>query len=168
MEFSFNTLSLLAEVLIAFVAFAAIVSSLRVSFGEALTDFQKLLVQFFTVSGLIGTSIVLLPFVLAEFWDEEQTIAQFTFLYILATSGVYLFWYLWNRIKIGAPTPLVSALVMIGYFLWLPILILMALGVVLKPSLGVVVAYGFWVLITSVAIFIFFLYEFIHPGDSES
>ena len=166
MEFSFNTLSLLAEVLIAFVAFAAIVSSLRVSFGEALTDFQKLLVQFFTVSGLIGTSIVLMPFVLAEFWGDEQTIARLTIIYILATSGIYLFWYLWNRIRIGAPTPIVSAFVIVGYFLWLPILVSMALGLMFTPLLGVVVAYGFWVLMSSVAIFVYILYEFIHPGDS--
>ena len=36
MESSLNTLYLLAEVLVAFVASAAIVASLRVSFGEAL------------------------------------------------------------------------------------------------------------------------------------
>lgn len=49
MESSLGTLSLLAEILTAFVAFAAIVASLRVNFGAALAPFQKLLVQFFTV-----------------------------------------------------------------------------------------------------------------------
>ncbi len=165
MESSFDVLSLLAEILVAFVAFAAIVASLRVSFGEVLSDFQKLLVQFFTVSGLIGVSIVILPIVLAEFLTNEELIVRYTMFYILATSAVYLFWYLWSRIKIKAPTPLVSALVMIGYFVWSPILILTALGIVFTPTLGLVAAYGFWVLITSVAIFIYFLYEFIHPGE---
>jgi hypothetical protein len=67
MEHSFNTLSLLAEILMAFVAFSAIVASLRVSFEAALTDFQKLLVQFFTVSGMLGVTILILPLVVAQF-----------------------------------------------------------------------------------------------------
>ena len=72
MESSLNTLSLFAEILMAFVAFSAIVASLRVSFGTALTDFQKLLVQFFTVTGMLGVSVFLLPLVIAEFSDSEK------------------------------------------------------------------------------------------------
>lgn len=167
MELSFNTLSLLAEILMAFVAFAAIVASLRVSFGAALTDFQKLLVQFFTVSGMLGVTILILPLVIAEFSNNEKTIAQYSMLYTLTTSGVYLFVYLRQRIRIGSPTPMVSALVMVGYFIWLPVLLLITSGFIFRSSLGVIAAYGFWVLVSSAAIFVLFLYDFIHPGESK-
>ncbi len=164
MESGFNTLALLAEIMTAFVGFAAIVASLRVSFGEALTDFQKLLVQFFTVSGMLGVSVMILPLVLAEFWNDEQTIAKYTIIYIVAVSGVYLTVYLRQRFRIRAPTPTVSAIVMIGYALWLPMLALIAGGLFWDATLGVIAAYGLWALASSVAIFVYFLREFIHPG----
>jgi len=168
METSLNTLSLFAEILMAFVAFSAIVASLRVSFGAALTDFQKLLVQFFTVSGMLGVSVLILPLVISEFSDNEKTVAQYSIIYTLACTGIYLVVYLRQRFRIGSPTPLLSALVMIGYFTWLPILLLIAIGVVFEATLGVLAAYGFWVLVSSPAIFVLFLYEFIHPGEAES
>ena len=164
MESSFNTLALLAEIMTAFVGFAAIVASLRVSFGEALTDFQKLLVQFFTVSGMLGVSVMILPLVLAEFWNDEQTIAKYSIIYTIAASSVYLIVYLRQRFRIRAPTPKISVLVMVGYAFWLPILALIAGGLIWDTTLGVIAAYGFWALVSSVAIFVYFLREFIHPG----
>jgi hypothetical protein len=56
---------------------------------------------------------------------------------------------------------------MIGYFIWLPVLILISLGIILQTTLGVIAAYGFWVFLSSAAIFELFLYEFIHPGESR-
>ena len=167
MESSFHTLSELAEILTAFVAFAAIVASLRVSFGAKLSAFQKLLIQFFTVSGMVGVSILLLPLVLAEFWEDERTVALYSMLYALASSGVYLAVYLRQRFRINAPTPFVSALVMLGYAIWLPTLTLIASGLIFEITLGVIAAFGFWVLVSSVAIFVYFLYEFIHPDSNE-
>ena len=105
MESSFDTLALLAEIMTAFVGFAAIVASLRVSFGAALTDFQKLLVQFFTVSGMLGVSVMILPLVLAEYWNDEQTITKYSIIYTIAASSVYLIVYLRQRFRIRAPTP---------------------------------------------------------------
>jgi hypothetical protein len=168
MESSFHTLSELAEILMAFVAFAAIVASLRVSFGAALTDFQRLLVQFFTVTGMGGVSVLMLPLVIAEFWDDEQRIALYSILYALIISGVYLVVYLRQRFRIKAPTPLVSAFVMTGYAFWLPTLALIAGGVIFQTSLGVVAAFGFWVLLSAWAIFVYFLYEFIHSEEPKS
>jgi hypothetical protein len=168
METSLNTLSLFAEILMAFVAFSAIVASLRVSFGTALTDFQKLLVQFFTVTGMLGVSVFLLPLVIAEFSDSEKTVAQYSIIYTLVCNSVYLVVYLRQRFGIGSPTPLVSALVMIGYFTWLPVLLLTAVGLIFEATLGILVAYGFWVLVSSPTIFVLFLYEFIHPGATDS
>ena len=67
MEQNFSTLTILAEVTTAFVAFSAIVASLRVTLGEKLTEFQKLLIHFFTESGMLAVSIALLPLVLWGF-----------------------------------------------------------------------------------------------------
>ena len=61
MEENFNTLTLLAEVTTAFVAFSAIAGSLRVTLGEKLTEFQNLLIHLFTESGMLVVSIALLP-----------------------------------------------------------------------------------------------------------
>jgi len=53
---------------------------------------------------------------------------------------------------------------MIGYALWLPMLALIAGGLFWDATLGVIAAYGLWALASSVAIFVYFLREFIHPG----
>ena len=111
---------------------------------------------------------MILPLVLAEFWKDEQIVAEYSIIYTLAASSVYLVIYLRQRFKIRAPTPVISALVMIGYGIWLPILALIAAGIIWDAKLGVIAAYGFWVLLSSVAIFVYFLYEFIHPGESDS
>ena len=68
MEHEFNTLTILAEITIAFVTFSAIVASLRVTLGKMLTPFQSLLVHFFTESGMLNVSVALLPLVLWGFW----------------------------------------------------------------------------------------------------
>ena len=67
MEYNFSTLIVLAEVPTAFVEFSAIIASIRVTFTEALTKFQNLLVHFFTESGMLGVSVCLLPMVLWQF-----------------------------------------------------------------------------------------------------
>ncbi len=64
MEYDFSTLNILAEVTTAFVAFAVIVASIRLTIGGELTPFQKLLVHYFTESGLLNVSCCLLPGVL--------------------------------------------------------------------------------------------------------
>ena len=61
LERELATLTILAEVTIAFVAFSAIVASLRVTLGKKLTKFQNLLVHFFTESGMLAVSAALLP-----------------------------------------------------------------------------------------------------------
>ena len=117
---------------------------------------------------MLGVSVFLLPLVIAEFSDSEKTVAQYSIIYTLVCNSVYLVVYLRQRFRIGSPTPLVSALVMIGYFTWLPVLLLTAVGLIFEATLGILVAYGFWVLVSSPTIFVLFLYEFIHPGATDS
>lgn len=117
---------------------------------------------------MLGVSVMILPLILAEFWEDEQSIAQYSIVYTLVVSSVYLVVYLRQRFKIRSPTPVISVLVMIGYAISLPILALIAGGLMWKATLGVIAAYGFWALVSSVAIFVYFLYEFIHPGEPNS
>ena len=108
MEYDFSTLSILAEVTTAFVAFSAIVASIRVTFGEPLTIFQNLLVQFFTVSGMLSVSIALAPMVLWQFWHDELLVARISTWYAFVTSSIYIVYYIRRRRQIKAPTPLPS------------------------------------------------------------
>ncbi len=104
MEQNLDTLTVLAEVTIAFVAFAAIVATLKRTFGENLSPFQKLLIHFFTETGMMGVSVALLPLVLAGFWQDELPVARYTILCTLAVSFAYLISYIRRRTKIQAPT----------------------------------------------------------------
>ncbi len=135
METHLDTLTVLAEVTIAFVAFAAIIATLRRTFGEKLSPFQRLLIHFFTETGMLAVSIELMPLVLAGFWQDELSVARYTIIFTLAASFAYLISYIRRRTKIQAPTPLPSLFVMIGYGIWLPVLAMAGAGFVIQPSL---------------------------------
>ncbi len=168
METNLDTLTVLAEVTIAFVAFAAIVATLRRTFGEQLSPFQRLLIRWFIESGMLAVSIQLLPLVLAGFWQNEVIVARYSILYTLIVSLAYLVYYLRRRIIIKAPTPLASLLVMIGSAIWLLVLAMAGAGIVLKPSLAIVVAYSFWVLMSGAIIFVTFLATFVFDEDPSA
>jgi hypothetical protein len=172
LEHDFNTLTILAEVTTAFVAFAAIVASLRLTLGKKLTRFQNLLVHFFTESGMFNVSIALLPLVLWSFWQNELIVARYTIMYTLVTSASYLSFYIHRRMQIKAPTPLTSLLVMVSYGIWLPVLALTLTEIFWQPSLAIVEAFCLWALCSSVAVFVSFLASFVEserpPRDAES
>ncbi len=161
METNIGTLTILAEVTIAFVAFAAIVASLRVTLGQKLNPFQRLLMQFFTESGMLAVSVELLPLILAGFWQDELIIARYSVLYTLVISGAYLIYYVRRRMRINAPTPLPSVLVMAGYGIWLPVLAITGMGIFWQPSLSIIAAFAFWALFSGVLIFVTFLASFV-------
>jgi hypothetical protein len=165
METNLDTLTVLAEVTIAFVAFAAIIATLRRTFGEQLSPFQRLLIRWFTETGLLTVSIELLPLVLAGFWRNELTVARYSIFYTLIASVTYLIYYIQRRIKIKAPTPLASLLVMIGSAIWLPVLAMAGAGIVLQPSLAIVVAFSFWLFLSGAIIFVTFLSTFVFDED---
>ena len=162
METDLNTLTILAEVTTAFVAFSAIVASLRVTFGQKLSQFQQLLVHFFTESGMLVVSITLLPLVLTGFWQDELIVARITTVYTFVALGTYLVFYIRRRLSINAPTTLPSLFVMIGYGIWLPLLAITAMGTFWQPSLEFITAFCFWALFSSVLIFDTFLSAFVH------
>ena len=167
MENPLGALIVLAEVLAAFVAFAVIVASLRVTFGEELTPFQSLLVHFFTESGMLATSFPLLAIVLYQFWPDELRVATITTWYAFVMIMVYLVSYLRRRIKIKAPTPLLSLLNIILWVVWCLILGITLTEKFWLPSLALIAALTLWGLFSAAMIFISFLSAFIGANSSE-
>jgi hypothetical protein len=166
LEHDFSTLTILAEVTTAFVAFSAIVSSLRITLGKKLTRFQNRLVHFFTESGMLNVSIALLPLVLWSFWQNELIVARFTISYALVASASYLPFSIRRRMKIEAPTPLPSLLVMISFGIWLPVLALTLTEIFWQPSLAIIEAFCLWALCSSVVVFVSFLATFVESDKS--
>ena len=164
MEHDFSTLTILAEVTIAFVAFSAIVASLRVTLGKKLTPFQNLLVHFFTESGMLSVSVALFPLVLWGFWQDELTVSRYTIFYTLIASAAYLVAYIRRRVKIQAPTPWPSFFVIVGYGIWLPVLAITLTEIFWQPSLAIIAAVCLWALCSGAVIFVSFLATFV---DSE-
>lgn len=168
MEHTFDTLIIIAEITTAFVAFAAIVASIRVTLGKKLTAFQNLLVHFFIESGMLAVSIALMPLVLWGFWQNEVQVATYTMIYNLAAVGLYMFFYIRKRIRIKAPTPLTSLLVISGWFVWLLILILSLSGQFWQPSFAIIAAGCLWNLCGSVLIFATFLGTFFEDAPAKT
>ncbi len=161
METDFQTLIVLAEVLIAFVAFAAIVASIKLTVGRDLSAFQRLLIHFFIESGMIGTFIALLPMVLWGFLPNERLVVQVSGATTVILALSYLAWYLKRRIAIKAPTPLISAAIILGWFLWIPILAAVVSGYLWEPKLAMLEATSLLVLVGGGVIFVTFLRTFL-------
>lgn len=168
MERELATLTILAEVTVAFVAFSAIIASLRVTLGKKLTEFQNLLVHFFTESGMLGVSVALLPLVLAGFWQEELIVARYTLVYTIVSTSTYLIYYVRRRLRIGAPTPLTSLVVMIGYGIWVTVMAVTLTEIFWQPSLAIVASVCLWALCSGAVIFVSFLATFVDREGEAS
>ena len=123
MENSVETLSILAEVTIAFVAFSTIVASIKLSIGGSLSPYQKLLIHYFTESSMLSLSIALLTLVLLDFFPgREEFVAGIACAYSFITTGIYLVWYLHRRSKVDAPASVITFTIIIGYILLIVLL----------------------------------------------
>lgn len=167
MDTDFQTLIVLAEVLVAFVGFSAIVSSIKLTMGRDLSPFQRLLIHFFIESGMLGTFIALLPMVLWSFLPDERLVTQISGTITVVLAASYLAWYLRRRIAIKAPTPIISAAIILGWFLWIPILAVGMSGYLWEPKLAFLEVTAFGVLIGSSAIFVTFLRSFLDVEDDS-
>jgi len=168
METGLQTLSVLAGVSIAFVTFATVIASIKRTFGERLGSLERLLVRWFTEVGMLTVSIELLPLVLEGFSKDEALVAQYSILYALLVTLGYLVYYVRERIRIRAPTPLASLLVMVGCAIWIIVLAMAGTGVILKPTLAVVAAYSFWLLLVAFIVFVTFLETFVFEKDQDN
>ena len=166
MEYDFSTFNILAEVTTAFVAFAVIVASIQLTIGRELTPFQKLLVHYFTESGLLAVSICLFPGVLWQVWPDELIVATWSTWYTLIAGFTYMSFYLRRRMRIKARTPLPSAFVLLGWFIWFPVLGTTLTGIFWQPSLAMMTFVCFLALCSSTLIFVSFLSSFIDYQSS--
>ena len=162
MENNIDALSILAEVTIAFVAFVTIVASIKLSLGDELTAWQRLVIHYFTESSMISISILLLTIVLIQ-WLPGRTVLVSTIscIYAFIATALYLALYMKRRIAIKAPRPVVSMLVIFGYFVMIVLLGITISGVYWEPTIKIVGAIGLWNLIGAGLIFTAFLGTFI-------
>ena len=81
--------------------------------------------------------------------------------YILISGVTYMTFYLRRRTRLKAETRLPSAFVLLGWFIWFPVLGIALSGILWQPSLAMVTFVCFWALCSSVVIFVAFLGSFI-------
>lgn len=167
MEHDFQTLAILAEVLVAFVAFSAIVASIKLTIGGKLDAYQLLLIHFFVEGGMLATSVCLLPMVLWNFVPDERLVTQIVSGYLLVTLTAYMIWYMRRRLAADAPTPWTSAVIITGYFAWIPLLFVNAGGWLWEPRLASLEAAGFYTLVSVAVVFVTFLKTFLDVHSTE-
>ncbi len=162
MENDIDALSILAEVTIAFVAFVTIVASIKLTLGDDLTAHQRLVVHYFTESSMISISILLFTIVLIR-WLPERTelVSTISCIYAFIVTALYLAWYMTRRAAIKAPRPVVSMLVILGYFVMIVLLGITISGIYWQPSIRIVEAICLWNLVGAAVIFTAFLGSFI-------
>lgn len=167
MEPNLDSLITIAEVGIGFVAFSTIVAVLQQAFGKALTEFQVLLVHFYIEVGLLNVGLALLPLVLFDVYDDPATVWKIEVYAIIFLTGTYLPAYVVRRLKIDAPTPLPSLVVMVGYAIISVLLILTVIGGFWEPSKGIVTMYLLWTFSSTALIFVYFLSSFLKAEVQE-
>lgn len=162
MSNSINTLTLLAEITIAFVAFATITASIKLSIGDELSAYQRLVIHYFTESAMISISVALLALLLLDFFPQgEVFVSTIVCAYAFVIGSLYLLWYMKRRIRIQAPTPLTSALVIASYVVLMFLLAITISGMAWEPSLEIVSAICVTNLVGASVIFVSFLSVFI-------
>ena len=161
MEPNVGALPIIAEVGIGFVGFSTIVAVLQQSFGKAFSAFQILLVHFYIETGLLNVAMAILPVALFSYFDSELLVWRVSILTTLLITSVYAPIYVRRRMKVHAPNPIISWIVIIGYGGSNVLLILTLTEVFWQPSLAVITAYLFWAFCSSAVIFVYFLSSFL-------
>ena len=161
MEPNFDSLIVIAEIGIAYVAFSTIVAALQPIRGKPFTHFQVLLVHFYVESGSLNVGLALLPLVLWNFLHDELLVWRLSNAAMLLVFSIYLSTYVVRRKRVHAPTPLPRLLVMVGYGSLAILLIVTLTEIFWLPSLGLYTASLLWGLIGSSLIFIYFFGSFI-------
>ena len=156
-----NTFETLAQLSMAFVAFATIVITVRTSTGGKLTQFQLLLTHFYIEVGLMAAGLSATALVLLEAYGDTPAVWQIsTYLCILSIIG-YMPFYFMRRARIKAPTPLITILVSIGYVIVGIALVITATGKLWQPSMSMTAGYVLWILFSSGLIFVKMLEDFM-------
>jgi len=160
-------LILYAEIMMAFVAFATIVATLRQAFGKQLSPFQTLLFRLFVEVGLLFVIAAMIPIAMIETGSAERDVWLVSTLYNLIASAIYLPYYLMRRRKVESTTPLVSRLVQAGYGIAIILLLATIAPWFWSPSLTTTIYFLLWGLISNIAMFMSFIGSFVEIGGGD-
>lgn len=161
MKPDFQSLTIMAEIGVAYVAFSTIVAALQPIRGKPFTRFQVLLVHFYIESGSLNVGFALLPLVLWNFFHDEFMVWRVSTAALMIFTAVYLVTYVARRRRVRAPTSLTSLSVMIGYGIFIILMLVTVTEIFWQPSLAIYSAYLLWGLFSSAMIFIYFFGSFI-------
>ena len=161
MQPNFESLMVFAEIGVAFVAFSTIVAALQPIRGKPFTRFQVLLVHFYIESGSLNVGLALLPLVLWNFLGDESMVWRLSTSAIMILTSIYLVAYVVRRRRVRAPTNFTSLFVMIGYGIFIILMLVTLTEIFWPPSLAIYSAYLLWGLASSALVFIYFFGSFI-------
>ncbi|MBT8334729.1 MAG: hypothetical protein KJP19_09875 [Deltaproteobacteria bacterium] len=128
-------LTLYAELCLAWVAFTAIVATLRQSLGGHFTPLQYVMFRYFVESSLLFFMMTLVAIALLESLSDEQQVWRATILMFAVAIATYVPFHIRRRTRLGVPLPLISLLVTAGYVIIFIILVLALLEVWFQASL---------------------------------
>jgi hypothetical protein len=161
MSTGLDALYLYAEIVIAFVAFAAIVATLRQSLGTKLTPLQYILFRWFVEVALLLVFVSFTVIVLASVIAPEALAWKYSTCFIVVAIPTYLFSYLRRRAKLEIAMPASSKFVSVGYALASLFLISTLTGWTWAPSINAILIFFTWSLACLFIVFIQFLALFI-------
>ena len=161
-------LTLYAQLCLAWVAFTAIVATLRQALGGHFTPLQYVMFRYFVESSLLFFVMTLFSIALLESLSDEQRVWQLTILMFAAAIAVYIPFHLRRRVRLGVPLPLVSLLVTAGYSILFIVLVLSLLEMFWRPSLVLVAVTCVYSITGNSLIFIQFLGTFVEVRDKPA
>lgn len=167
MESNLDFLVLYVEVVMAFIAFATVVATLRQAFTGHLTQLQNLLIRFWVWIGFLNVVMAMTPIGLATLIDNELLIWRISNWVLLVLTAFFLPYYIYRRRKIIAPIPIISRVVMIGYFIGMVGLLVTASEIFWQPSLATTTGFLFWGFVSNVLVFVYFLGTYVDFSDED-
>jgi hypothetical protein len=167
METNTSFLELYAGLVMAFIAFATIVATLRQTAGGGVTPPQNLLVHFYMESGFLHLVVAIAALALLTVLPHDLVWRIINYA-TLASIVCYMPYYLTRRRKINAPVPLVTVLVILGYVAMAILTIVVATELIWVPSLATVTIFMVWALIADIIVFVYYLSTFVERTEAES
>jgi len=159
-------LSLYAELCLAWVAFTAIVATLRQALGGHFTPLQYVMFRYFVESSLLFFMISFVAISLLESLTDERQVWQITIALQAVGIVTYLPFHMRRRARLGVPLPLTSLLVSGGYATVLILHIFALLEIWLEPSLPLIAAACVFSIGGNSIIFVQFLGSFVEVNQS--
>ena len=159
---------LYTEVCLAWVAFAAIVATLRQALGGFFTPLQYVMFRYFVECSLMYfmTSLSTVAFLGAM--ADEQSAWQASAALSLIGLVLYFPFHIHRRVRLGVPMPLVSKVTTFGYLVLFVVLLSALAELWWKPSLGIMAATFIFGMATNTLIFMQFLGSFVEVKDGST